>query len=367
MNKKELVIVALSGGVDSATSAFLLKKEGYEVEALHMTNWEDDKYCESAQDYKDAKKVCNQLDIALHRVNFSDSYKKTVFKNFLSEYRNGRTPNPDILCNKNIKFGVLQKYIKRLGGKYLATGHYANIITDNSKVLLLKGKDRSKDQTYFLHAVDAKEFANVIFPLGNKYKSEVREIAKSIGLHIAKKKDSTGICFIGERPFTEFLSNYIDKKPGDIKDIHGQVLGSHIGLPYYTLGQRQGLGIGGTSKNDERPWYVVKKDQINNEIIVAQGKDHPLLFKKKLLTKPNCHWINGMPLELKENGFFICNAKIRYRQDDQLCKLTILSNSSIKVEFEKPQRSITPGQYIVFYKNEYCLGGAIIDKISDLD
>tara|TARA_B100001250_G_scaffold414631_1_gene455021 strand:- start:21272 stop:22381 length:1110 start_codon:yes stop_codon:yes gene_type:complete len=367
MDKDDLIIVALSGGVDSAVAALILKEKGYKVEALHMTNWEDDGYCESAKDLKDAKQICKHIGVDLHRVNFSDKYKKSVFKDFLKEYEMGRTPNPDILCNRNIKFGVLQEYIKRLGGKYLATGHYAKVLIKQNKSYLLKGKDANKDQSYFLHAVNSYDLENVVFPLGDKYKEEVREIAIKSGLHVAKKKDSTGICFIGERPFAKFLSDYIEKKPGCIKDEDGNVIGEHIGLPYYTIGQRQGLHIGGISMYEEKPWYVAAKDTKNNTIIAVQGSDNPSLFKKKLVTLSSCHWINNCPIELKTAESFRCQAKIRYRQKDQECKIKVLKDHSIEVEFDSLQRAITPGQYIVFYKNEYCLGGAIIDKGIDLE
>ena len=362
MNNDDLIIVALSGGVDSAVAALILKEKGYRVEALHMTNWEDDGYCESAKDYKDANQICKHIGIDLHRVNFSNKYKKSVFKDFLNEYEMGRTPNPDILCNRNIKFGVLQEYIKRLGGKYLATGHYAKALLNKNTSYLLKGKDTNKDQSYFLHAVNSCDLKNVIFPLGDKHKEEVRVLAENNGLHVAKKKDSTGICFIGERPFAKFLRDYIKENPGYIRDEHGNIIGEHIGLPYYTIGQRQGLRIGGKSMYDEKPWYVAEKHTKSNSIVAVQGSDNPLLFKKKLVTLPSCHWINNPPIELKTGKFFKCKAKIRYRQNDQECQIKALKNHSIEVEFESLQRAITPGQYIVFYKNEYCLGGAIIDK-----
>ena len=355
-----LVIAALSGGVDSAVSALLLREAGYRVQCLHMSNWEEDGYCEAAKDFQDARRVCRELGLPLHRVNFSQAYKERVFERFLAEYRLGRTPNPDVLCNREIKFGVLWEYAKRLGGDRLATGHYVRLEQSGQSVELHKGKDSNKDQSYFLHAVGAEELRNVIFPLASRLKSEVRDIARKASLPQAQKKDSTGICFIGERPFANFLGQYLPSTTGVIRDPEGRSLGEHRGLPYYTLGQRQGLGIGGVADRADGAWYVAGKNVETNELIVVQGKDHPNLFQN-WLTASAMHWINGVTPGWTLGSTLKCNAKTRYRQADQACTVTAGPNETVEVSFERPQRAITPGQYVVFYQGSRCLGGATIE------
>lgn len=353
----KVVIVGLSGGVDSAVAALLLKRAGADVQALHMTNWEDDDgYCTAADDLQDARQVCEQLGIPLHHVNFASEYRDRVFAAFLDDYRAGRTPNPDVLCNREIKFGVFRDYAKRLGGDWLATGHYAQV-EHQPAPRLLKGADPDKDQSYFLHAVSADALAETLFPLGQLKKAEVRELARDAGLVTHDKKDSTGICFIGERPFREFLSTYLPAQPGNIRSADGKLLGKHQGLMYYTLGQRQGLGIGGRNDAGDQPWYVADKDLGSNELIVVQG-DHPLLFSDGLLAT-HAHWISAAPaLE----GGYACTVKVRYRQADQRCRIFPAEGNSLRVEFAKAQRAVAPGQYAVFYQGQVCLGGAVIES-----
>lgn len=354
------VILGLSGGVDSAVAAILLQNAGANVQALHMTNWEDDDgYCTSAEDLQDARRVCNQLDIPLHHVNFSRQYRDRVFEYFLDEYRAGRTPNPDVLCNREIKFGVFRNYAKRLGGELIATGHYARTATLDGVPTLLKGLDPDKDQSYFLHAVSADALAETIFPLGDLVKDDVRQIARDRGLAIHNKKDSTGICFIGERPFREFLSTYIPANPGSIRTLAGRELGQHAGLMYYTLGQRQGIGIGGRNDANELPWYVVDKNVEDNALIVDQGESPWLLCDS--LQACNASWIAATPTGL--DGTRQLGAKVRYRQDDQTCTINGVGDRQLEVIFESPQRAVAPGQYAVFYDGERCLGGAVIDQI----
>ena len=354
------VILGLSGGVDSAVAALLLKDEGYDVHALHMTNWEDDDgYCTAAEDLQDARRVCEQLDIPLHHANFARQYRDQVFEYFLDEYRKGRTPNPDVLCNREIKFGVFREYAKRLGGDLLATGHYARAGVVDGHGALFKGKDPDKDQSYFLHAVSADALAETLFPLGELVKGEVREIARDRGLAIHSKKDSTGICFIGERPFREFLANYIPANPGPMRTPGGETVGEHQGLMYYTLGQRQGLHIGGVHGRPELPWYVVAKDVAQNTLIVAQG-EHELLFSQQLVAT-DASWIGQPPAGLTEG--LRCKAKVRYRQADQDCVVRDLGDGRLKVRFDAPQKAVTPGQFAVFYDESLCLGGAVIHEI----
>ena len=354
------VILGLSGGVDSAVAALLLKDEGYDVHALHMTNWEDDDgYCTAAEDLQDARRVCEQLDIPLHHANFAKQYRDQVFEYFLDEYRKGRTPNPDVLCNREIKFGVFRDHAKRLGGDLLATGHYARSGSVDGHGALYKGKDPDKDQSYFLHAVSAEALAETVFPLGELVKGEVRRIARDRGLAIHDKKDSTGICFIGERPFREFLSTYIPANPGPMRTPGGEVIGEHQGLMYYTLGQRQGLMIGGRSDRGEEPWYVVGKDLDDNALIVAQG-EHELLFSNGL-SATDASWIGKAPAGL-ENGLQ-CKAKVRYRQADQDCVVTAQTGGRLDVRFQESQKAVAPGQFVVFYDESLCLGGAVIDHI----
>lgn len=347
------IIVGLSGGVDSAVSAFLLKEQGYDVAGCYMQNWmaeKDDPYCSAEQDLTDAKRVCDHLQIPFHLVNFSKAYWDNVFQHCLDEFIAGRTPNPDIWCNQFIKFDAFLKHALDLGADYLATGHYAR----NKKNQLLKAKDLNKDQTYFLYTLTNTRLANVLFPLGDLTKPEVREIAKKIGLNNAEKKDSTGICFIGERKFTDFLKDFVLTKPGIMKTPEGKILGKHDGLMFYTLGQRKGLQIGGIKNSDESPWYVVAKNIPHNELIVAQGHNHPLLFSNELHCE-KLHWVAG---HAPEN--LSCSAKIRYRQTDQACKIVLQENNTARVIFDEPQRAITPGQSIVFYDKDICLGGGII-------
>ncbi len=353
------VILGLSGGVDSAVAAILLIEAGADVHAVHMSNWEDDDgYCTAAADLQDARRVSEQLGIPLHPVNFAKQYRQRVFDYFLDEYRAGRTPNPDVLCNREIKFGVFREYAKRLGGDLLATGHYARSVTIDKQSALLKGRDPRKDQSYFLHAVSGAALAETVFPLGELDKARVREIARDSGIAVHDKKDSTGICFIGERPFREFLSSFLPANPGPMKTPEGDVLGEHQGLMYYTLGQRQGLAIGGRKDRGDEPWYVVGKDTAGNALIVAQG-EHDLLFSDRLLAS-DASWIAEKPQGL-DNGFR-CRAKIRYRQDDQDCVVTEHDDSGLEVRFEARQKAIAPGQFVVFYDGDRCLGGAVIDK-----
>ena len=352
------MILGLSGGVDSAVAAVLLAQAGARVEALHMTNWEDDEgYCTAAEDLQDARRICDQLEIPLHHVNFANEYRERVFEYFLAEYRAGRTPNPDVLCNREIKFGAFRSYAKRLGGDLLATGHYARSELDDGRAALLKGADPNKDQSYFLHAVSAEALAETVFPLGSLMKDEVRLLAREHGLPVYGKKDSTGICFIGERPFREFLSNYLPANPGPIRSPDGRTLGEHGGLMFYTLGQRQGLGIGGRKDAGDAPWYVVDKDLDANALVVDQGESDRLISHALVAGDPS--WIGDAPL-LDDARLA---AKVRYRQADQSCRVRALANSRLEVRFDEPQRAVTPGQYVVFYAGEHCLGGAVIEHV----
>ena len=356
------VIVGLSGGVDSAVAAILLKEQGAEVQALHMTNWEDDDgYCTASADLQDARHICERLNIPLHHVNFTKEYRKQVFADFLNEYQKGRTPNPDVLCNREIKFGVFLKHANRLGGELVATGHYARTKVSNGQTKLLKGADKQKDQSYFLNAVNSAALKQVIFPLGELRKGEVRNIAREYGLEVHDKKDSTGICFIGERPFSDFIATYLPDNPGPIKTLDGRLLGEHRGLMHYTLGQRQGLGIGGQRGASNEPWYVAKKEISNNTLIAVQG-NHPSRFSSALITiTPN--WINGEPEEITLGGTFQCKAKVRYRQAEQSCRASRFKDNALMINFDVQQADVTPGQYIVFYRGDICLGGAVIDEV----
>ncbi len=357
---KKRVILGLSGGVDSAVAAILLQQAGAEVHALHMTNWEDDDgYCTAADDLQDARNVCEQLGIPLQHVNFSKQYRDQVFEYFLDEYKAGRTPNPDVLCNREIKFGVFRDYARRLGGELLATGHYAQSGFIDGHGALLKGSDLSKDQSYFLHAVSAEALAETVFPLGDIQKGEVRKIARDAGLTVHDKKDSTGICFIGERPFREFLATYLPANPGPMQTPDGEKMGEHQGLMYYTLGQRQGLGIGGRNDRSEEPWYVVAKNLDDNALIVAQG-EHDMLFSDWLIAT-DTSWIGAAPSGLGEG--LRCRAKVRYRQADQDCVVVALDDDRVEVRFDERQKAVAPGQFVVFYDKELCLGGAVIHQI----
>ena len=353
---QQRVIVAMSGGVDSSVTALLCLQQGYAVEGLFMKNWEEDdgtEYCTTVEDRTDTQAVCNKLGIKLHEANFSAEYWDNVFAHFLSEYESGRTPNPDVLCNREIKFEVFAEYARILGADLIATGHYARLIESDSKRRLAKAFDANKDQSYFLQAISEKQLANVIFPLGELSKAEVRELAKTHDLPTHSKKDSTGICFIGERRFKAFLQSYLPAQPGEIRDVDSNLLGRHEGLMYHTLGQRQGLGIGGVRGAPEAPWYVVGKDLQQNQLIVVQGNDHPALFCTKI-TLHEVHWINGTP-ELP--GQY--QAKVRYRQADQECELNA-EDGRLYVTFKEPQRAVTPGQWACFYAGDICLGGGII-------
>ena len=358
--KNRKVVLGLSGGVDSAVAAVLLQEAGADVQALHMTNWEDDDgYCTAAADLQDSRSICEQLDIPLHHVNFAKQYRDRVFAYFLEEYRIGRTPNPDVLCNREIKFGVFRDYAKRLGGELLATGHYVRSAIIDGEAALLKAVDKNKDQSYFLHAVGAEALAETVFPLGDIVKDEVRQIAREHGLVVHDKKDSTGICFIGERPFREFLSTYLPANPGPILTPDGREIGRHHGLMYYTLGQRQGLGIGGRDDASDAPWYVVDKRMQDNALIVDQGDTTLLLSDGLLASEPT--WINTPPDALGDG--YRCMAKIRYRQDDQACVVQATPAGGLEVHFDSPQRAVAPGQFAVFYEGDRCLGGAVIDQL----
>ena len=357
------VVVALSGGVDSAVSAWLLKEQGYDVQALFMKNWEeddDDEHCAAADDLADAERVCTQLDIPLNTVNLATEYWDLVFVHFLEEHEAGRTPNPDVLCNREIKFREFISHAKRLGGERVATGHYARLETlESGRTRLLRGLDNGKDQSYFLYTLDQQQLSSAAFPLGNLCKSEVRERARQLDLAVHDKKDSTGICFIGERPFKTFLSRFLPPKPGDIETPEGDIVGAHDGLMYYTLGQRRGLGIGGRRDGDDAAWYVVAKELQGNVLVVAQGHDHPLLYSDTLIAT-DIHWINETP----PTAALTCTAKTRYRQPDQPCEVQLIDDKRCRVVFETRQRAVTPGQSVVFYAGEECLGGGIIEETS---
>jgi tRNA-uridine 2-sulfurtransferase len=350
------VIVALSGGVDSAVTALLMKRAGHDVQGLFMHNWEEDEqgYCTSAEDFQDARRVASELGIPLHRVDLSAQYRRQVFADFLAAYRAGLTPNPDVLCNREIKFGDCLRHAERLGGELLATGHYARIVQGADGPELHKGIDPGKDQSYFLHAVRRERFANVLMPLGEMHKDEVREIARAAGLPVAAKRDSTGICFIGERPFREFLEEYVPHKPGPILTTEGAVLGEHIGLPFYTLGQRGGIGIGGQRGGSGEPWYVVGKQLADNTLLVAQGEAHPALYSQRLMTS-EVNWLCATPPRL-DAGITV---RLRYRQEDQPARV-MLATDGVEIEPLDPQRAVTPGQSAVLYRETRCLGGGVI-------
>ncbi|MBV35395.1 MAG: tRNA 2-thiouridine(34) synthase MnmA [Rickettsiales bacterium] len=354
------VIVGMSGGVDSSVSAYLLQQQGYQVEGLFMKNWEEDddtEYCSAAEDLADAQAVCDKLGIKLRTINFAAEYWDNVFEHFLAEYKAGRTPNPDIMCNKEIKFKAFLDYAKLLGADYIATGHYVRRGEKDDKATLLRGLDNNKDQSYFLYAVGHEEIGRTLFPVGELEKPEVRQIAEEQGFVTAEKKDSTGICFIGERKFTDFLQQYLPAQPGDIETPEGEVIGRHNGLMYHTLGQRKGLGIGGLKDAPEEPWFAAQKDLERNVLIVAQGHEHPLLMSKSLKAK-QLDWVaREAPAET-----FSCTAKTRYRQADVSCTVTKQGNDEWLVTFDEEQRAVTPGQSVVFYDGDTCLGGGIIER-----
>lgn len=353
------VVVGMSGGVDSSVAALLLKQQGYDVIGLFMKNWDDTDefgHCTAEEDFEDVRRVCDQIGIPAYSVNFEKEYMDKVFSYFLDEYKKGRTPNPDVMCNREIKFGEFLDKALELDADYIALGHYAQIDFVDGEYRLLRGIDKNKDQTYFLNQLDQYQLSNAMFPIGHLNKPELRKIAEEAGLATAKKKDSTGICFIGERDFKEFLSRFLPAKSGEIRDLDGNVKGMHEGLMYYTLGQRRGIGIGGQGNGE--PWFVADKDLENNILYVAQGADHPSLFSTGLFAT-DINWIS----ERKFENTFTCTAKFRYRQPDQKITIHIKPDNSCEVIFDEPQKAITPGQSVVFYKNEVCLGGGIIDKI----
>lgn len=360
------VIVGMSGGVDSSVSAALLLQHGYQVEGLFMKNWEEDdgtEYCTAMTDLADAQAVADRLGIVLHTANFAAEYWDRVFEHFLAEYAAGRTPNPDILCNKEIKFRAFLDYAMTLGADFIATGHYCRrgVSQLNARgdtyAPLLRGLDQNKDQSYFLHAVHGREIAKTLFPVGELAKPQVREIAAQLGLATAKKKDSTGICFIGERRFNDFLAQYLPARPGQIVLEDGQVIGEHAGLMNYTLGQRGGIGIGGRRDADEGAWFVLHKDLENNRLVVGQGHEHPLLQSHELISE-SVDWVAGVS-PVQSTGLR-CVAKTRYRQPDQACTVFPMDQGRVRVVFDEPQRAATPGQSVVFYQEENCLGGGVI-------
>lgn len=353
------VIVGMSGGVDSSVSAALLLEQGYQVEGLFMKNWDEDdgtEYCTAMDDLADAQAVCDKLDITLHTANFAAEYWDNVFEHFLEEYQAGRTPNPDILCNREIKFKAFLEYALILGADLIATGHYTRRTDRDGQSLLLRGLDNNKDQSYFLHAVGGEQLARTLFPVGELEKPEVRRIAEKYQLATARKKDSTGICFIGERRFSDFLKRYLPAQPGVIETTDGQEIGRHHGLMYHTIGQRQGLGIGGLQGASDDPWYVLRKDLERNVLVVGQGNDHPWLFSSALECS-SIYWVN--PVSITEP--LRLTAKVRYRQPDQECTIEPSEHGWL-IRFDQPQRAVTPGQSVVLYQGEVCLGGGVIER-----
>lgn len=349
----------MSGGVDSSVAAARLIAQGNQVTGLFMKNWEEDdteEYCAAAEDLADAEAVCKTLGIELKTINFSTEYWNNVFQYFLNEYRHGRTPNPDIVCNKEIKFKEFLNWALHLGADHIATGHYARLDKQNRSYLLRKGRDNDKDQSYFLHTLDQQALALAAFPIGEMRKKQVRKEARELGLPTHDKKDSTGICFIGERRFGDFLSRFLPSQPGPIKTLDGETIGEHQGACYYTIGQRQGLGIGGEGK----PWYVVEKDVKRNTVYAVQGHDHSALMKH-IVQAENMHWIAGVPPILP----FRCKAKTRYRQQEQPCEISMIGPNYTQSAFADPQWAITPGQSIVFYQDDFCIGGGVIKAALD--
>jgi tRNA-uridine 2-sulfurtransferase len=348
------IVVGMSGGVDSAVAALLLKRQGHDVIGLFMKNWEDDdsdEYCSSREDLVDAAAAADVIGIDLEAVNFAAEYKDRVFAEFLREYAAGRTPNPDVLCNAEIKFKAFLDHAMRLGAAKIATGHYARVDDSGNAVRLLRGKDPTKDQSYFLHRLSQDQLSRVVFPIGGMTKSAVRRVALEAGLPNHAKKDSTGICFIGERPFREFLGKYLPKAPGLIIDEEGRTIGEHVGLAFYTIGQRKGIGLGGAGE----AWYVARKDVESNKLYVVRGHDHPLLLKDSLAAQ-DASWVAGAAPEERSTH----SAKTRYRQADAACRLSHVLESGIRVDFDAPQWAVTPGQSVVLYDGEICLGGGVI-------
>lgn len=358
-NAGKRVVVGMSGGVDSSVTALLLKRQGYDVIGIFMKNWDDtDEFgaCTAEEDAEDVRRVCGQIGIPFYTVNFEKEYYQKVFTYFLDEYKKGRTPNPDVMCNREIKFGDFLHKALDLGADYLATGHYARVEQVNGVFRLLRGVDANKDQTYFLNALNQSQLSKTMFPIGHLPKQKVREIALEAGLATAKKKDSTGVCFIGERDFKQFLSHYLPAQSGEIRSITGEIKGRHDGLMYYTLGQRQGLGIGGSGTGE--PWFVVDKDLERNILFVVQGGTDPSLFSTGLRAT-GVHWIQGQA----PDKALRCTAKFRYRQPDQGVTVTMLEDGTAQVDFDQPQKAVTPGQAVVFYDGEICLGGGTIDQV----
>ena len=355
------IVVGVSGGVDSSVAAYLLKEQGHDVIGLFMVNWEEGEACTAEQDYEDVKRVCTAIGIPYYSVNFAKEYYERVFKYFLEEYQKGRTPNPDVLCNREIKFGPFLEFAKKMGADYIATGHYCKKIEKDGLHYLCKAKDLNKDQSYFLNQLSQEQLSQVVFPLEDIDKPKVREIAEKLGLVTAQKKDSTGICFIGERNFKKFLKEYLPAKPGKIMTLDGRHVGNHEGLMYYTLGQRRGLGIGGRSDSNGERWFVLSKDLANNILYVSQGEGEELFSSGMISEKFN--WIPSKPTEQE----FDCFAKFRYRQPDQKVHVKIVDDH-VEVSFYEKQRAVTPGQYVVLYKddeqgNSLCLGGAVIKTV----
>ncbi|ANB61674.1 tRNA 2-thiouridine(34) synthase MnmA [Anoxybacteroides amylolyticum] len=351
------VVVGMSGGVDSSVAALLLKQQGYDVIGIFMKNWDDtdeNGVCTATEDYEDVMRVCNQIGIPYYAVNFEKQYWEKVFTYFLEEYKAGRTPNPDVMCNKEIKFKAFLEHALSLGADYLATGHYARVAYRDGEYKMLRGIDANKDQTYFLNQLGQTQLAKVMFPIGELEKAQVREMAKAANLATANKKDSTGICFIGERDFKQFLSNYLPAQPGQMQTLSGEVKGRHDGVMYYTIGQRHGLGIGGSGE----PWFVVGKNVRENILYVAQGFDNELLYSDSIIAT-NVNWVSGkIPAEPLK-----CTAKFRYRQPDTGVTVHVIDNTTVNVVFDHPVRAVTPGQAVVFYNGEECLGGGTIDQI----
>jgi len=360
-NSQKKVIVGMSGGVDSSVSAWLLQQQGYQVEGLFMKNWEEDdgeEYCTAADDLADAQAVCDKLGIKLHKINFAAEYWDNVFEHFLEEYKAGRTPNPDILCNKEIKFKAFLEFAAEdLGADFIATGHYVRRADVNGTSQLLRGLDGNKDQSYFLYTLSHEQIAQSLFPVGELEKPEVRRIAEELDLITAKKKDSTGICFIGERKFRDFLGRYLPAQPGEIETVEGEIVGEHQGLMYHTLGQRKGLGIGGRKESNDDPWYVVDKDVARNRLVVAQGAEHRRLMSVGLIAQ-QLDWVDRQTMTAPLR----CTVKTRYRQTDIPCEIIPLDSNRIEVRFDEPVAAVTPGQSAVFYLGDVCLGGGIIEQ-----